>query len=259
MPGAQGGMVIAFDKLTGKEVWRSIEAKNQPGVSAPIVINAGGVRQLIIYHPEAVVALDPTTGKKYWELPFHAQDSMNPSLPVTNGKDLMISTFYNGSMMIALDQTKPAASMVWKSKSDSEIDTDVLHTVIGTSVMIGDYVYGTCSYGQLRCIRISTGERIWESQDLLQEYARWATAMMVKNGDRFFINTDRGDLVIAQLSPEGYKEISRAHLIKPTTPPGNRRKLTFISWTHPAYANRHIYMRNDNEVIAATLDANDYK
>jgi hypothetical protein len=62
-------------------------------------------------------------------------------------------------------------------------------------------------------------------------------------------------LIIAKLSPDGYQEISRVKLIEPTTPPGNRRELVNVSWVHPAYANKHIYMRNDQETISVSLAA----
>ena len=44
-------------------------------------------------------------------------------------------------------------------------------------------------------------------------------------------------------------------LIMPTTDPGNRRERGAVNWSHPAYANRHIYARNDEEIIAASLAA----
>lgn len=48
---------------------------------------------------------------------------------------------------------------------------------------------------------------------------------------------------------------SRTHLIAPTSEPGNRRELETVNWSHPAYANRRIYARNDEEIIAASLAA----
>jgi outer membrane protein assembly factor BamB len=143
--------------------------------------------------------------------------------------------------------------VLWKGKSDSEIDTDGLHAVVNTPVIDGDYIYGICSYGQLRCLSSKTGARVWETLDLLQEKARWASGFMVRNGDRYFINTDRGDLVIASLSPQGYREISRTHLIKPTSNPGNRRERGAVNWTHPAYANRSVITRNDEEILSISL------
>ncbi len=78
---------------------------------------------------------------------------------------------------------------------------------------------------------------------------------MVKNGDRFFINNDRGELIIAKLSPKGYEEISRVELIEPTNKStmNIRRERGAVNWTHPAYANGHIIQRNDEEIVRASL------
>jgi hypothetical protein len=81
------------------------------------------------------------------------------------------------------------------------------------------------------------------------------SAQIVKNGDRYFINTDRGDLVIAKLSPQGYEEIDRVSIITPTNPINRRRELGAVSWTHPAYANRHLIIRNDKEIVRYSLEA----
>ena len=162
-----------------------------------------------------------------------------------------MSSFYNGSIL--LDLSKPPASKIWQGKSDSEISTDGLHSLVSTPIFDGDYIYGICSYGQLRCLRATTGERVWETQAVTMEKARWATGFIIRHGDRFFINNDRGDLIIARLTPEGYQEISRTKLIQPTSNPGNRRELGAVNWSQPAYANRHIFARNDEEILSASL------
>jgi outer membrane protein assembly factor BamB len=122
-------------------------------------------------------------------------------------------------------------------------------------VIDGDYVYGICALGQLRCLRRDTGERVWETQAVTVERARNASAWIVRHGDRVFISNDRGELIIARLRPTGYEEISRAKMIKPTSTPGARRELGAVNWSHPAYANRHVIARNDEEVIRVSLDA----
>jgi len=155
--------------------------------------------------------------------------------------------------MFELERTTPGARVLWRGKSASEIDSDGLHALIATPVVDGDFVYGVCSYGQFRCIDARSGSRVWETIEVTGEKARWATAMIVRNGDRYFINNDRGELIVARLSPEGYKEIGRTFLIKPTTRPGNRRQAGAVHWSHPAYANRRIYVRNDEEILAASL------
>src|SRR5262249_29769278 len=164
-------------------------------------------------------------------------------------------TPYDRPMMVSLDETKPGATVVWKGKSDSEIQTDGLHAVITTPVIIGDYIYGICSYGQFRCLRVKTGERIWESQAVTKERARWASGVIVRNGDRLFIKNGRGALIIVSPSADGDHEVNRRKLIKPTSPPQNRLELVNVNWLYPAYANKHIYARNDEEIICASLAA----
>jgi outer membrane protein assembly factor BamB len=254
--GQPDAKVVAFDRTTGAEVWRALSSvESGPGVGQPFLTDAGGVRQLIIWHPLAVSSLNPATGETYWEEPFEVGWDMTVATPIRRGSDLFVSTFYDGPMMIGLDNDRPAAELRWRGSSNSEILTDGLHAVIGTPIIQGSYIYGFGSYGQLRCLVAATGERVWETQEATGERARWTSAFIVQHEDRVFINNDRGDLIIAKLSPEGYEEISRTPLLKPTSRPGNRRELQYVSWSHPAYANQHIYARNDEEIISASLKA----
>ena len=252
--GQPSSKVVAFDKHTGKEVWRALSSDSEPGYSPPFALTAGGRRQIIIWHTQAVSALEVATGRLLWEVPFKVDTALSVATPVLSGRHLLVSSFYNGSMLLKLDEHKPQADMVWKGKSKSEIDTDGLHALISTPVIVGESVYGICSYGQFRCLDLRTGSRVWETLEVTKEKARWATGFLVKNGDRFFINNDRGELIIAKLSPDGYQEISRSPLIKPTTRVGNRRELGVVNWSHPAYANRQILARNDEEILSASLE-----
>jgi outer membrane protein assembly factor BamB len=252
--GLPDAKVVAFDKMTGRELWRALSSeKAEPGYAPPFLADAGGQRQLIIWHPQAVTSLDPATGKVYWEQPFAVRSGLTVATPVQSGLRLFVTAFYNGPMMFQLDAASPHATMRWKGSSDSEIQTDKLHSLISTPVIDGDFIYGIDSYGHFRCLKAGTGERLWETLDVTRERARWATGFIVRQGDRYFINNDRGELIIARLKPEGYEEISRMQLIKPTSNPGNRREEKAVNWSHPAYANRHIYARNDEEIIAVSL------
>ncbi len=249
--GKPDAKVVAFDKLTGKEIWRSLESTSEQGYAQPVILEAGGVRQLIIWHPKAVASLNPEDGSVYWEHEFNIHMGMTLATPVLSGSQLLVSSFYNGSMLLEVLGRRSAVT--WRGKSQSEIDTDGLHAVVNTPVIDGDYIYGICSYGQFRCLRLKTGERVWETLDVTKEKARWASGFIVRHGDRYLINNDRGELIIAKLSPKGYQEISRTDLIKPTSNPGNRRALGAVNWTHPAYVNRHIITRNDEEIISVSL------
>ena len=248
--GADDAKVVAFDKMTGTEMWRALPSNSEPGYSQPVIFTVGGVRQLIIWHPAALSSLDPTTGKVYWEEPWRTNLGMSISTPVLSGRRLVVTSFYNGMLMVELDENTPTARLLWRGKSDSEINTDTIHSTVNTPIIQGDYVYGIGSFGEFRALSAATGERVWETQEVTVERARWASGLMVQHGDRVFINNDRGELIMARLSGDGFEEISRTHLIDPTSPPGNRRDLKTVNWTHPAYTNRHIYVRNDQEIVA---------
>jgi outer membrane protein assembly factor BamB len=248
--GGQGSVAVAFDKLTGKEIWRGLSAK-EPGYCPPTMIEAGGRRQLIFWHPESINSLDPENGKVFWSVPMEVRSGLSIPTPRQHGDLLFITSFYNGPIMLRLTQDKPGATVVWRGKSNSERNTDGLHSIMCTPYFEGDYIYGVCSYGQLRCLKAATGERVWETLQATTggKEVRWANAFLVKNGDRFFLPNEKGDLIIARLTPKGYEEVNRTHLLEPTNTAAGRD----VVWSHPAFANRCIYTRNDKEVICASL------
>jgi outer membrane protein assembly factor BamB len=250
--GGDGSTVVAFDKDGGKELWRALSAR-EPGYCPPMIHEAGGRRQLIVWHPESLNSLDSETGKLFWSEPFEARFGLSLAAPRKLGDLLFITAFYNGPLMVKLDATKPAATVLWRGASNNERDTDKLHGLMCTPFLENGHIYGVCSYGQFRCLRADTGERVWESLIPAgaadEKNRRWANAFIVKNGDRFFLYNEKGDLIIAKLSPRGYQEISRAHLLDPTQPAGGRR----IVWSHPAFANRRVFARNDKEIVCVSL------
>ena len=247
-----GSTAVAFDKDTGKEIWRALTAA-EPGYSSPMIYEAGGQRQLIIWHPEAVNSLNPVTGEVYWSVPFKSGMGLCVASPRKLGDLLFMTSFYNGAIMLRLDSAHPGATTAWRTEKASEQDTTHLNAIIPTPFLEDGYIYGICSYGQLRCLKAATGERVWETfKATTGGPVRWGNAFLIKNGNRFFIFNEKGDLVIARLTPEGYDEISRAHLIDPVnTDPGRP-----VVWSHPAFANRCVYVRNDKEVLSADLAAN---
>ena len=71
----------------------------------------------------------------------------------------------------------------------------------------------------------------------------------MKHGGRLFLFNEKGDLIIAKLSRQGYEEISRANLLQPDNPSAGRA----VVWSHPAFANRSLYAQNDQEIVCASL------
>jgi hypothetical protein len=243
-----------LDKNTGRELWRALNAK-RPGYSSPVIIQGGGVRQLIIWHPESVNSLDPETGKVYWSLASSEPVRADMTIATPRKMDdlLFLTCFYNGSWMLRLDGSRPVAVTAWQSQRVSEKNTDALHCTLSTPFLQDGYIYGVCSYGQLRCLKAATGERVWETLSATTtadgREKRWGNAFIVKNRDRFFLFNELGDLIIARLTPKGYEEISRAHVIEPVNRDAGRQ----VVWSHPAFAHRRMYARNDQQIICVDL------
>jgi outer membrane protein assembly factor BamB len=245
--GGKGSVAVALDKDTGKELWRALSA-SEPGYSPPTLIEAGAPRQLLIWHAQAINGLDPETGKVYWSVPLVPDYGMSIMTPRQLGDRLFAGGMGDKSVLLKLAADKPAAEEVWRGSK-----TTSLAPVNMTPFLEDGHLYGVDTKGELRCLKLDTGERLWQTYAATtgNRFAQSGTAFLIKNGDRFFIPNEKGDLIIARLSPKGYEEVSRCHLLEPTSDAFGRQ----VVWSHPAFANRCVYARNDKELVCVSLAA----
>ena len=267
-----GACIMAWDKETGAERWRALD--DRVSYSAPIVIEQAGQRVLICWTGDHIAALDPKTGKVHWKLETPPEKAViNIATPVVDGDRMFLSSFYDGSYMLRLQQDSLGVETIWRRLGRSERRTDALHCINSTPVLLGDYVYGVDSYGEFRCLDAKTGDRIWEDLSVVPK-ARWATIHMVRNGGRMWLFNQQGELIIAELSPDGLRQISRTQLIEPTAgqytgtysrvsqeDAPNENVAMFskrkgVTWSYPAFANKHVFIRNDNHLVCANLAKN---
>jgi outer membrane protein assembly factor BamB len=262
--GSEGRLVMAFDKATGAEKWRALSYESGDfGYAPPVIYTLDGQRTLIIWHPKALVGLDPATGQKLWTVPMNVKFALTAPQVRVQGNQVFTTEFYSGSQLVEV--TKNNAKVVWKStaKGEKPNQTTDLSSIMPTPLWKGDHIYGICSYGELRCISAKSGERQWstmkasrgpltpaniaarETPSETQPWSeRWSNAFLIDNGDRTILFNEQGELIFAKLAPTGYDEISRTQILKPTNKLAGRP----VVWMHPAFANGHIYARNDEEL-----------
>ena len=233
-----GASVLALDKLTGKETWKALD---EPVLnSSPIVITVGGKRQLIVWTGESVTALDPADGNMLWRERLITSSNDGTSTPVFHKNRLLIS-----GLMLEFPEGESTPKILWPVDTKA-VSKRVLSNT-STPLFRDDYVYSALSRGQLVCLDAATGKELWQT-DKVTKIGNGASININPAGDSAFLFTDEGNLIVARLSPAGYQEISRAHVIEPTTPFSG-----FKVWTPPAYANGHIFVRNDKEIMCLSL------
>ena len=243
--GGEGSHVVAFDKLTGKEIWKSLTSKEQ-GYSPPTIIEAGGARQLILLRTNGVTSVDPETGKEYWSLPYKATSGCIIMSPIKLGDYLYAAGYSSQSLLVKLDNSKPAATEEWRNKARSAISPVNVQPFADA-----DVIYGMDQDGAMMALEIPSGERLWESNIAIngKRTTGSETAFIIRQADRYWLFNELGDLIIAKMNRDGYEELDRAHVIEPTNNAEGRK----VVWSMPAFANRHAYIRNDQEIICLDL------
>ena len=157
--------------------------------------------------------------------------------------------------MIELDDESPGARILWRSGPKEGV-----YPVNSTPYLLDGIIYGVdVDRSALMGVEMNSGKRLWESRApcLSAEIAarkrvpRYGTAFLTYHpGNRqFWILGEMGDLIIAELSPQGYREVGRAHVLEPTNTSGSRKVL----WSPPAFAMRSAFVRNDREMIRIDL------
>ena len=248
--GSPGACLVAFDRISGIERWRALD--DDPSYSSPITIDQAGQRVVVCWTGDRVVGVSPETGQLHWEYPLPPKKWVRAcASPVWDGDRLLVSGFFVGSLMLRLHTDQLAVEKLWYRVGPSENETEALHVSIAEPMIQDGLIFGVDSFGQLRCLDAETGQRYWENLEVIPQQ-RWSTLRLIPRRDSVWLFTELGDLVISRLSREGYREISRAKLIEPTKRQLPSRRAG-VCWSHPAFADRHVFARNDKQIVCASL------
>lgn len=246
--GGKGSAVVAFDKMTGDEKWKALDAIDA-GYAPVSMIDQAGTKQLIVWTPSDVASLNPETGEVYWTEPLKPAFGMSIMAPQEEENLLFASGAGTTGGLFRLDPDKPAAELIWRGKTKES-----LYAVNATPLIEDGVIYGCDGDSSaLIAAKLETGERLWETKEPTinnrEGRIRIGTAFIVKNGDRHFLFNETGDLILAKLTPEKYEEIGRVNLLEPTSRAFGRD----VVWSHPAFAQKCVFARNDKEIVCADL------
>ncbi len=250
--GGPGSTAIAYNKNTGKEKWRALSSP-QPGYGTPALIQHAGRQQLIIWHAQSINSLNPVNGELYWSIPLKPGFNMSIMTPRKLGNRLFASAIGNISALIQLDDQKPAAAIAWRGKANNAV-----YCVNSTPFLQNGIIYGcNVETSELIAVNMDNAQRLWATRKPTigeGQRGRHGTAFIVKHQtpkhpNRFFLFSETGHLILAKLSPAGYEEISRFHVLEPTNEAFGRPCV----WSHPAFALKSCFARNDKEIVRVDL------
>ncbi len=262
--GGEGSGVVAMDRITGEEKWKALTAE-EIGYAPPVLMEVDGKQQLIVWYDVAIDGLDPKTGDVLWSHKFPETSPQRPSVSIVTprviGNKVFVCNFYHGSVL--LEVTADGAKQLWSTEGDKKHEND-LNTIMTTPVVVDNHLIGLAGNGEIRCVNMDNQKVTWRNEKVLGVEGKGPTARgfaalffveyKTGNSERFFIFTDQGELIIAKMSPEGYEQIDSAKLLETTAETRGRPYV----WCHPAFADGHMMVRNEKEMICVDLRKTSY-
>ncbi len=249
MGGPSDGALLCLDQATGKLKWKALPTK-EPGY-APVVLHQGKMGpELLAYHPEGVASVSPKTGAVNWQVPLTPQYAMSIAGPRVAGEVVFASGIGDTGVALEMGQGesgKPQVKELWRQTNKTGVPS-----ANTTPIIVKGVIYGSdCQTGAFRAVDLRTGNRLWESFLPTTGNRRGAhgTAFIVRAGDLFYLFSETGHLVLMKPNPEEYVELGRFKVLEPTNESFGRP----VVWSHPAFAQKAMFARNDKELVRVEL------
>jgi len=232
--GKDGAGIVAFDKTTGKVLWRA--SRDEASYSSPTAATIDGKRRALFFTRKGLTALDPASGKIEFEYPWHPSEfaSVSTATPLVIDDMIFLSACY-GTGAILLRDKNDSVEKVWSSQ-------DVLSNHYATSVYHDGFLYGIDGRADpgyqpgpsLRCVELKTGKIRWKNDSL-------GAASVTLAGDQLLLLTEKGELIRARATPAEFKINARAQI------------LPFQVRAFPALADGFLYARSKDKLECVNL------
>ena len=251
-PGAKDAMIVALDKMTGAEVWRTAvpdfganEGKNGKrlkvgaGYSSIVVSNAGGVKQYVQLVGQGVIGVRASDGEFLWGYDGVANGTANIPTPIAVGDYVFCSTGYNtGSALLKLTASGKGVTV----DEVYFLDSKTLQNKHGGMVLVDGHIY--CGHGNgtglPNAINLETGESPWGGPQ--RGAGRGEAAVVYADGNIIYRYQD-GMVELVNASPESYESKGS---FKPEFQEGK-------SWAHPVVVDGLLYLREQDKLMCYDL------
>ena len=216
--------VVALDKKTGKDVWRSDYSANA-NYGSPIAVNYQGADLIVVGTKDGIACIDPADGKKLWSSDFSGGNIANcPTPAFADGYIFWANGYGKGGVCVkaTVANGKWSFEQAWTTK-----DMNCHH---GGYVIVDGYVYGNNGDGWA-CLDLKTGETKWKARGVGKGSLCFADGMLYLFGE------NKGQAGLAAASPAGFELKSRFSV-----------QGTGTSWAHPVVIGGRLYLRYEQNL-----------
>lgn len=234
-PGGEGGSsIVALDRWTGKDIWRSLN--DEAGYCTPVVHRIHDHDELICWTPSHIRCLEAQTGQLLWSHPYEITYGVSIAKPIVQEGIVLVAGYWHGTKAIRLGETPTEAKLAWE-------ENRYLRGLMSQPLYRDGYVYLLDKQYGLTCFELQTGKKLWDDKNQMTPRDRNPQASLVWLGDsnRAIILNAEGELIVARLNPDGYHEQGRT-------------KITDFTWAHPAFAGNRVFARTDKELVCVSLE-----
>ena len=231
----QGGgkaLVLAYDKMTGDVIWKSMEG--DAGYAAAIPMTIDNEVKLLIYHASGLSCLNASDGKSLWTVPWPTDYGVNATTPIISNDIVFHSSGYEMGCQ-AIKVTGNGYDVLWKS--------NLLEAQHSDPILIEGYLYGysgesSRNTGQFKCIELATGKEMWSTGEVGQGTATFADGHIICldiKGNLFLVKPDPSQFIKAGEIKQAVKDVKNP------------------AWTVPVIANGKLYLRYLQQLVCYSL------
>jgi outer membrane protein assembly factor BamB len=240
-----GSSIIAFDKLTGTEVYRT--GNDLASYASPVCATIKEKRYCFMFARSGLHAFDPVTGKEYWSFPWRADDlfSVNASNPIVIEDQVLLSECYGpSSVMLKVQPDK--ATIVWRDPEAFRAKK-ALQTHWNTPIYHTGFIYGSSgrhsNTAELRCVEAKTGKIQWSQPGLSR------SSLLFVEGHLLCLN-EYGDLVVFKANPQKFELVATW---VPINLESGAKLLDYPAWAAPIISHGLLYVRGNNQLLCYEL------
>jgi outer membrane protein assembly factor BamB len=222
----EASSIVAFDKKTGKEVWKT-PRKVQISWSTPLLARSAKRTELIASGTESIIAYDPATGKELWT--HKGVESNAIPSPVANNEMVYLVAGFPAKIAMAIrlggsGDLTGTPNVPWQyAKGTAYVPSPILY---------GDYLYLTTDRGILTCIDAKTGKVVYEGGRI--PIPATFTASPVAFDGKILLTSEDGDTFLIKAGPK-HEIIGTNSIGEPV-------------YASPAIANGRIYIRGEKNI-----------